>query len=242
VGEIRGDQRRVLQEQGIGLTGSRIRAAALAGVVALLVAGCGDSSDEQTATEPFAPRVAIEAVGGSARTDKPQLDVKVAARRGDANIRSAEITLPAAILADQTALGNLCSESELEDKRCAGRQRMGEARALSPAYDVPLTGPVYAVSGSGGLPKPAYVLSGGGAEVILRGRIEVVGQRIQATVDDVPDIPLDAFELSLDGGKSGYLVLSRDICRTPAVANVRLTSQEGESLTRRVPIEARCGS
>lgn len=242
MGEIRGDQRRVLQEQGIGLAPSRICAAALV-AAAVLIAGCGDdSSSEESATEPFAPRVAIEAVGGSARTDKPQLDVKVAARRGDANIRSAEITLPTAILADQAALGNLCSESELEDKRCEGRQRMGEARALSPAYDVPLTGPVYAVSGSGGLPKPAYVLSGGGAEVILRGRIEVVGQRIQATVDDVPDIPLAAFELNLDGGKSGYLVLSRDICRTPAVANVRLTSQEGESLTRRVPIAAECGS
>jgi len=207
-----------------------------------LIAGCGgDSSGEQSAEKPFAPRVAIEAVGGSARTDKPQLDIELAARRGDANIRSAAITLPTAILADQAALGNLCSESELEDKRCKGRQRMGEARALSPAYDVPLTGPVYAVSGSGGLPKPAYVLSGGGAEVLLRGRIEVVGQRIQATVDDVPDIPLDAFELSLDGGKSGYLVLSRDICRMPAKATVSLTSQEGESLTRSVPIEAECG-
>jgi len=241
VGEIHRDQRRVLQEQGIGVTGFRTCAAALAAVAALAVAGCGDSSDEQAATEPFAPRVAIEAEGGSARTDKPQIDVQVATRPGDANIRSAEITLPSAILADQTALGNLCSESELEDKRCAGRQRMGEARAVSPAYDAPLTGPVYAVSGSGGLPKPAYVLSGGGAEVLLRGRIEVLGGRIQATVDDVPDIPLDAFELSLDGGKSGYLVLSRDICRRPAVAIVGLTSQEDERLTRRVPIEAECG-
>ena len=241
MGEIHRDQRRVLQEQGIGVTGFRTCAAALAAVAALAVAGCGDSSDEQAATEPFAPRVAIEAEGGSARTDKPQIDVQVATRPGDANIRSAEITLPSAILADQTALGNLCSESELEDKRCAGRQRMGEARAVSPAYDAPLTGPVYAVSGSGGLPKPAYVLSGGGAEVLLRGRIEVLGGRIQATVDDVPDIPLDAFELSLDGGKSGYLVLSRDICRRPAVAIVGLTSQEDERLTRRVPIEAECG-
>lgn len=229
------------QWQGTRPAGSRLCAAALA-AAALLVAGCGgDSSDEQNATEQFAPRVAIEAVGGSARTDKPRLDVEVATRPGDANIRAAEITLPTAILADQTAFGNLCSESELEDKRCAGRQRMGEARAVSPAYDAPLTGPVYAVSGSGGLPKPAYVLSGGGAEVLLRGRIEVLDGRIQATVDDVPDIPLDAFELSLDGGKSGYLVLSRDICRTPAAAIVGLTSQEGERLSRRVPIEAECG-
>jgi hypothetical protein len=99
---------------------------------------------------------------------------------------------------------------------------------------------VYAVSGSGGLPRPAYVLTGGGAELLLRGDINVVGQRIQATVNDVPDVPLDSFRLSLDGGKSGYLVLSRDICATPAVADVGLTSQEGESVERRVPFEADC--
>jgi len=181
-------------------------------------------------------------VGGTARADKPQLEVRVAPRSGDAGIRAAAIAFPTAVFVDQTALGNLCSESELEDDRCAGRQRMGTARAVSPAYDAPLTGPVYAVSGSGGLPRPAYVLSGGGAEVLLRGRIDVIGRRIEASVEDVPEIPLDAFELTLDGGKTGYLVLSRDICRFPAVAAVRLTSQEGEILTRRAPIEADCGS
>src|SRR5665811_1774537 len=184
----------------IRLARSRICAAAL--VAAVLVGGCGgDSSGEQTAEKPFAPRVAIEAAGGTVRTDKPQFEVRVAPRSGDAGIRSAAIVFPTAVFVDQTALGNLCSESELEDDRCAGRQRMGEARAVSPAYDAPLTGPVYAVSGSGGLPRPAYVLSGGAAEVLLRGRIDVVGRRIEATVEDIPEIPLEAFELTLDGGK-----------------------------------------
>jgi len=209
-------------------------------VIAFLLAGCGGDSGDDAAAEAFEPRVSIEAIGGTARTAKPELAIRVATRPGDANIRSAAITLPAAVLADQAALGNLCSESELEDDRCAGRQRMGTARAVSPAYGAPLTGPVYAVSGSGGLPRPAYVLSGGGAELLLRGDINVVGQRIQATVEDVPEIPLDAFRLTLDGGKPGYLVLSRDICASPAVADVALTSQEGESVERRVPIEAEC--
>lgn len=211
-------------------------------VVALLLAGCGDDSGgEESGAEAFEPRVSIEAVGGTERTDKPELVIRVMPGPGEARIRSAAITLPSAVLADQAVLGNLCSESELEEDRCAGRQRMGTARAVSPAYDAPLTGPVYAVSGSGGLPRPAYVLSGGGAELLLRGRIEVVGQRIQATVEDVPDIPLESFRLTLDGGKPGYLVLSRDICRGPAVADVTLTSQDDQSVERRVPIEAGCG-
>lgn len=231
----------MLYKQGIGTSRSLTFAAAL--VAALLVASCGGdgSSDEEPAAGSFAPRVGIEAVGGTARADKPQIDVRVAPRRGGTGIRSAAIVFPTAFFVDQGALGNLCSERELEDDLCAGRQRMGTARAVSPAYDAPLSGPVYAVSGSGGLPRPAYVLGGGSAELLLRGRIDVVGQRIQASVEDVPAIPLRSFELSLDGGKSGYLVLSRDICGSPAVAVVDFTSQEGETTTRRVPIEAECG-
>jgi hypothetical protein len=209
--------------------------------VALLLAGCGGGSGD-SAAEEFEPRVSIEAVGGTERTDKPELVIRVVPRPGDAGIRSAAITLPAAFLADQAVLGNFCSESELEDDRCAGRQRMGTARAVSPAYGAPLSGPVYAVFGSGGLPRPAYVLSGGGAELILRGEIEVVGRRIQATVEDVPDIPLDSFRLTLDGGEKGYLVLSRDICARPPVADVTLRSQDSESVERGAPMKAACGS
>lgn len=229
-----------MQGKGIGIGGPRIYAAALV-AAALSVLGCGGDSSSEEPAGAFAPRVSIEAVGGTERTDKPELAIRVAPRPGESGIRSAAITLPNAVLADQAALGNLCSESELEDERCAGRQRMGTARAVSPAYGAPLAGPVYAVSGSGGLPRPAYVLSGGGAELLLRGDINVVGQRIQATVEDVPDIPLRSFRLTLDGGKAGYLVLSRDICATPAFADVTLTSQDDGSVERRVPIAAECG-
>lgn len=229
----------MMQEQGIGVIGRRAGAAALL-VAALPIVGCGGSGSEESRAEPFAPGVSIEAVGGTARTDKPRFVVRVKPRPRDPNIRSAAIAFPHAVLADQTALGNLCSERELRDDRCAGRQRMGTARAVSPAYGVPLTGPVYAVSGSGGLPRPAYVLSGGGAELLLRGRIDVIGQRIQASVEDVPNLRLETFQLTLDGGKPGYLVLSRDICRTPAVAAATFTSQSGENDAQRVPIQAEC--
>jgi hypothetical protein len=218
----------------------------MAGVlaVALLLSGCGEDSGDGEAeaeAEAFEPRVSIEAVGGAERTDKPEIAIRVEARPGDANIRSAAITLPTAFLADQAAFGNLCSEGRLEQDRCAGRQRMGTARAVSPAYDEPLSGPVYAVSGSGGLPRIAYVLAGGGAELLLRGDIDVVGRRIQATVEDVPDIPLGSFRLTLDGGKSGYLVLSRDICARPAFADVDLTGHDGQISAQRARIEADCG-
>jgi hypothetical protein len=221
----------------------RLSPAFLAIAIACLpVAGCGGGDDDDggdRASKPFEPRMSLTAVGGTTRTDKPEVVMRVEARPGDANIRSANVTFPAALLVDQAALGNLCSERELAADACAGRKRMGVARVVSPVYDRALTGPAYAVSGSGGLPRLAYVL-GGPAEILLRGRIEIVGSRIQAGVDDVPDTPLRTFELRIDGGRTGYLVLSQDICRNETMANASFASHDGEAFEQPIPLVADC--
>ena len=209
--------------------------------VAILIAGCGGGSKSSAPEKPFEPQASLRAIGGTVRTDKPQFVMRVKARPGDANIRSAAVTLPSAVFVDQAAIGHLCSRRELKADYCAGHKRMGVARVLSPAYDGALKGPVYAVSGFGGLPRLVYVL-GGPAKVLLRGRIVATNARIQAGVDNVPDTPLKTFEFRIDGGKPGYLVLSRNICRTKTTADASFASQEGETYGQRIPIEANCGA
>lgn len=214
-------------------------------LIGLLLGGCGGGGSDTgeagtSARAPFSPRASLRAIGGTQRTDKPELVMLVQARPGDDNIRAATIKLPPVLLVDQAALGNLCSERGLAEEDCAGRKRMGVARVLSPAYDEPLSGPVYAVTGSGGLPRLAYVLSGP-ADVLLRGRIVSRGARIQAGVENAPDTPLRTFEFKIDGGKPGYLVLSRDICKGRPMADASFTSQSGESFHQRIPLRADCG-
>lgn len=209
---------------------------------AALLAGCGgDSRTTTVPTEPFAPHATLKAVGGTVRTDKPRLVIRVEARPGDENIRSVAVNLPPVVLVDTTAVGRICSESELKADECAGSHRLGSARVLSPAYDGALSGPVYLVSGSGTLPGLAYLLSGP-ADVLLRGRVVSKGGRIQAGVDDVPDAPLKTFELTIDGGRSGYLVLSRNICGAEAIADGTFTSQGGQAYRQKIPLEADCGN
>jgi hypothetical protein len=213
----------------------------LAVAAAFLIAGCGGDSEDESVAEPFEPRASLTAVGGTVRTEKPALVMRVEARPGDAGIRAAAVTLPAAFIVDQTAVRNLCSERELEEDDCAGRKPIGVARIVSPVFDEALTGPVYPVSGSGGLPRLAYVL-GGPAEILLRGRIAVEGSRIKASVDDAPNTPLETFELRIDGGKPGYLILSRDICQTETTADATFTSQDGETFEEQIPLAADCGA
>jgi hypothetical protein len=208
---------------------------------ALVIAGCGGGSDSSTPSEPFAPRATLRALGGTARTDKPKLVMRVVARPGDANIRSVAVNLPPVVLVDTKALGGVCAERDLEANGCAGHRRVGFARALSPAYDGALSGPVYAVSGSGGLPRLAYVLSGP-ADVVLYGRIVSKAGRMQAGVEDVPDTPLRTFQLEIDGGRSGYLTLSRDICKMVYAADGTFTSQDDQVHRQKIPLIAECGT
>ncbi|HEX6230019.1 MAG TPA: hypothetical protein VFZ41_11225 [Solirubrobacterales bacterium] len=208
---------------------------------AIVVAGCGGDSEETAPSEPFEPQGTLRAVGGTTRGEKPAFVFRVDARPGDTNIRSAEVILPPVVLVDVAAIGRLCSRRELRSKRCEGRQRFGFARAVSPAYRAPLSGPVYAVSGFGRLPHLAYVL-GGPANLLLEGRVVSEGGRIGAGVDDVPDTPLEIFELRIDGGKRAYLVLSRNICAgEAAAADATFTSHEGQVVERKIPLMADCG-
>jgi hypothetical protein len=222
--------------------GRKLAAVALsAACAAVLIGGCGGGSEPEKPSKPFAPRVSLTAIGGTARTEKPEFVIVVKARPGDANVLSAAVNLPPVVFVDQTALGDICSRKELEIDRCKGHGRMGFARVATPAYRGTLSGPVYAVSGYGGLPRLAYVLRGpGGVEAILHGRIVTKGLRIQAGVENVPSTPLKTFEFRIEGGKPGYLILSRDICRRNPTADAFFRSQNGEVHTQKAPLRAEC--
>ena len=98
--------------------------------------------------------------GDQARARTPALRFDLNTRPGDANIKSIAVTLPNAFEIDQRHLGNICSEAELEATQCAGRQPIGTVNDETPLLEQPLEGPVYAVSGYGGLPHVAFILDG----------------------------------------------------------------------------------
>jgi hypothetical protein len=122
--------------------------------------------------------------------------------------------------------------------------QIGRASTTTPLLDEPLDGPVYAVSGSGGLPKLAFLLNG---QVDLEPRAETKtivkggAGRLRTTVPVVPDAPIGHFKLTIFGGKTGYLSNTRSLCgRTPIVA-VAYKAQNGRSSSQRVKVKASCG-
>jgi len=193
----------------------------------------------------FKPSMAVRLLGGRksvARGSNPSLRFDLKTRPGDANIKSIAVTLSNAFEIDQSHLGNICTEKELVNTQCAGREAIGEATTTTPLLEQPLSGPVYAVSGSGGLPRLAFLLNG---QVNLVPRAETVtvsGSRLRTTVSVVPDAPVGHFSLTVFGGKHGYLVNTRNLCKHTPSFEISYIGQNGKALTQKVKTKIACGS
>lgn len=191
---------------------------------------------------PFKPKMSMtQRDKGTKRAKNPALEFRLKTRPGDANIKSLSVTLSKAFAIDQRHLGNICSEAELAKNKCAGRQPIGSAITNTPLLDRPLSGPVYAVSGGGGLPRLAFVLNGQ-VNLVPRAKTSSVNKgALKTSLPTVPDAPIGDFRLTLLGGKQGYLINTRNLCAKPVVSTVEYTAQNGRKLTQHVKAKAPCG-
>jgi hypothetical protein len=196
------------------------------------------------ASLPFKPKMTMRQLGGrkgTHRTSNPSLKLDLFTRTGDANIKSVSVTLSNAFEIDQRHLGNVCSEKELTEKQCAGRTAIGKARTETPLLDQPLEGPVYAVSGSGGLPRLAFILNGQVDLVPRADTTTVNGGRLQTTAPVVPDASIGHFSLTVFGGRQGYLVNTRSLCVHTPLTRVAYIGQNGKTSSETVKVRAACG-
>jgi len=195
------------------------------------------------ATLPFKPSMTVRQLGGKKRTSRaanPALQLDLRTRHGDANIKSISVTLSSAFEIDQRHLGNICSEKELAATECAGRTAIGKATTTTPLLDQPLSGPVYAVSGSGGLPRLAFILNGQ-VKIVPRADTETAtGGRLKTTAPVVPDAPIGHFRLNVFGGKRGYLVNTRGICRDQPIVRVSYIGQNGKTRAEKLRVKTAC--
>jgi hypothetical protein len=193
------------------------------------------------ASLPFKPKMSVRQIGrkGTRRATNPQLQFDLRTRSGDANIKSLSVTLSHAFEIDQRHLGNICSEKELAANQCQGRTPIGRATTRTPLLDQPLSGPVYAVSGSGGLPRLAFILNGQ-IDLMPRADATTVGGRLKTTVPVIPDAEIGHFSMTVFGGRTGYLINTRDICRHQPTVAVGYVGQNGKASSQKVRVKTPC--
>jgi hypothetical protein len=188
----------------------------------------------------FKPKLALSLSGPTHRSAHPKLRAVLTARKGDANIGRAQVTLPKTEFLENAHIQTICTRVQFAAHACPAKSVYGYAKAWSPLLDKPLSGPVYLRSSSHELPDLVASLDGQ-IHVDLAGRIDSVRSRIRNTFDFVPDAPVSKFVLTMQGGKKGLLVNNTELCKTAPRAEVALDGQNGKVADSSPLVGTDCG-
>ncbi len=188
----------------------------------------------------FHPKLVTRFLGGKKQTHRaghPKLRATLTARPGDANLARATVTLPRSELIDQSHIKTICTRPQLAAGQCPAGSRYGHASAKSPLLEEALSGPVYLVPSTHVLPDLLAVLHGQ-VEVRLRGVVKSVKHgRIRTTFSTIPDVPVSAFTLTMQGGKKGLIQNSRNLCTHKYFSKLNFLAQNGKTLkTNKLPL------
>jgi len=187
----------------------------------------------------FKPKLSLRLKGGTRRSAYPALSATLTMPEGGANIARASVALPHSEFLEQGHIGTICTRVQFAAGACPAASVYGKARALSPLLGDPVEGPVYLRSSDHPLPDLVADLNGQ-IHVVLVGRIDTVRGGIRTSFEGVPDAPVSKFVLSMQGGKKGLLVNSRNICASPGRAVARFDAQNGKTADSRPPLKTRC--
>lgn len=179
------------------------------------------------ATLGFRPKLSLKLTGGTGRNDNPALRATLTMPKRGANIARAQVALPHSEFLDQAHIRTICTRVQFAADACPGGAVYGWARAVTPLLDQSLEGPVYLRSSNNLLPDLVADLRGQ-IHIVLVGRIDSIGGGIRTTFSQVPDAPVSKFVLSMQGGRKGLLVNSRNLCTSVNRAVVKMDGQNGK--------------
>jgi hypothetical protein len=188
----------------------------------------------------FKPKLSFKLKGGTKRGDHPALRAELKARPGDANIGKAVVTLPRSAFLDQSHIRTICTRVQFAAKACPKGAEYGFAKAWTPLLDEPIEGPVYLRSSNNKLPDLVIALRGI-VDVNVSSRIDSKNGGIRNSFETIPDAPVTKFVLTLQGGKKGLVVNSRNLCAAPSRADAKFTGQNGIAYNFRPLLKPSCG-
>jgi hypothetical protein len=193
----------------------------------------------ECASLPFKPRLTTRLFGGTKRGAHPKFRGFFRARSGDANVSGAVVTLPRSEFLDQSHIRTVCTRVQFAADACPSAAIYGHAVAKTPLLDEELKGPVYLRSSDNKLPDLVADLHGI-IDVEVSGRIDSIRGGIRTTFESIPDAPVESFEITVQGGRKGVLVNSRDICARTYRLNAEFEAQNGKEITLKPKLQANC--
>jgi hypothetical protein len=189
---------------------------------------------------PFGPKLSLRLSGKTKRVAYPALHARLTAAPGESNIAKTVVTMPHALFLENSHINAPCTRVQFAADECPKTSILGTARAETPLLDKPLEGNVYLRSSNHKLPDMVAALRGQ-VSLDLVGRVDSVKQRLRASFETVPDVPVTSFRLDLLGNKRGLLVNSENLCKANLRAVAKFVGQNRKSFKRRVAMKTPCG-
>jgi hypothetical protein len=211
---------------------------------------------------PFKPKLALRLTGRKQTRTNGHPGVRAIVTQGatEAGIERAEVRLPKALALDPANAQALC---EFEDgtkpdieNHCPKGSIVGWARAESPLLERPLVGSVYfvknvkihPVTGNRIRTLPMIIVAlRGEIAVNLRGVSSTTNAgRLVNTFANVPDAPINKFNLNIAGGGNGILAVTRtrrnkiNLCFGKHVAEADIDGHNGKRHDRDIRMRTPC--
>jgi hypothetical protein len=179
-------------------------------------------------SEPFAttqcgrlgvdPKLALRLSDNGGREGQHKVLIStVRARRGDANLRKAEVLIPRMGLADENEPRTLCSLKSFKKDACPKSAIRGRAVVNTPILERPLQGSVY-LRASRRSWRSLAISFRGPADIDLIGRIESVRGGSRIVFPSLPDIPVEKLVLRIDRGENGLVADKNGACGSRGTA------------------------
>lgn len=197
----------------------------------------------------FAPKFHVFTSGHTSRKIGASLDARLTfpkeAEGKDANIAKVKVELPKRLPSRLHTLQQACAGATFDEnpERCPAGSRIGIARASTPVLPVPIEGPVYFVSRGTEWPDLVAVLQGYGVRINLVGNTLIKNGITSSTFKQVPDVPVESFELYLPQGPNSALSANGKLCKHRHMKMpTTFEAQDGKVLHRATPIKVTgCG-
>jgi hypothetical protein len=197
----------------------------------------------------FAPDFKVSTSGKTSKANGASLDAKVLypttppgsnQASSQANIASVKVDLPKQLPSRLTTLQKACTAAQFESNPagCPSASLVGQATAITPVLPVALTGPAYFVSHGGeAFPSLIIVLQGYGVTVDLVGTTFISKAGItSSTFKQVPDVPINSFDLTLPQGKFSALAANGNLCTQKLAMPTEFVAQNGAKINELIPV------
>jgi uncharacterized repeat protein (TIGR01451 family) len=182
----------------------------------------------------FAPKFTVSTAGKTSKANGASLSVKLtypSAPAGTyANLAKAKVSLPKQLPSRLTTLQKACTSPVFDQDpgKCPKESIIGQAKVITPLLPVALSGPAYFVSHGGeAFPDLTIVLKGYGVTVDLIGSTQIKNGITTTTFKATPDVPFNAFELTLPQGKFSALAANANLCKSKLTMPSEFQAQNG---------------